>query len=498
MRTTYNGAGKPEPQHPCSWHHLAPQDLIDTNIVSNVVAENARNGTEVGLTVQVEASAPEHPVRYSFGRDNSGVEILTQGAFGIDPVSGVVAVADATQLDYETSRSETLTVLATDGAGRSVSRNFWVYLFDTAEGELAVTGTQVILHTGLRNIDVPVLVPVLGGTPSEDYDPDTGVARFGGVILDVTSNPSLDTLGHLHDPYGYTPLPQEIPILDGRTGVGDVTAQTGAELVAGQTATAELVAVDKATGDRATATLSFRVLQEDAPSFGVVEGSDGNDIFYLPQGSGIFYGGEGRDVVLGSDYNTNTRSLSPVTLFLGNGDDETHDVSGTTDGGAGDDYLGAPDDVSSGPNFLLGGEGQDYLATGRLANDVLDGGPGQDFYEGDHGYEIIGTPYDDGPRADVFVLRRGEADGDRIASFDGNPDGTGDVLNLVGFGRGATLEVRETLRYSEVLPDRPWTEYDVTVRYEALEQPRSERFVLFSGGDFDARPVAQGGDVLWG
>ncbi|MCI0755482.1 hypothetical protein [Teichococcus vastitatis] len=51
---------------------------------------------------------------------------------------------------------------------------------------------------------------------------------------------------------------------------------------------------------------------------------------------------------------------------------------------------------------------------------------------------------------------------------------------------------------SEFLPDRSWTEYDVAVRYGEAEQPRSERFVLFIGGDFDARPVAQGGDVLWG
>ncbi|MCP4304289.1 MAG: tandem-95 repeat protein [bacterium] len=94
----------------------APNAPTDTDDAANAVAENAVNGSDVGLTAFADDAGGEG-VTYSLD-DNAG------GRFAIDPNSGVVTVADGSLLDYESNTSHTITVRATDQAGNFSTSNF--------------------------------------------------------------------------------------------------------------------------------------------------------------------------------------------------------------------------------------------------------------------------------------------------------------------------------------------------------------------------------------
>src|SRR5262249_5075763 len=66
---------------------------IDTNAAANLVAENAANGTSVGITAASSAGAGT-VLSYSLS-DNAG------GRFAINSSTGVVSVANGGLLDYE-------------------------------------------------------------------------------------------------------------------------------------------------------------------------------------------------------------------------------------------------------------------------------------------------------------------------------------------------------------------------------------------------------------
>jgi Ca2+-binding RTX toxin-like protein len=68
--------------------------------------------------------------------------------------------------------------------------------------------------------------------------------------------------------------------------------------------------------------------------------------------------------------------------------------------------------------------------TGNNLDNVIRGGSGQDVINGAGGADILYG----GDGADIFVLRQGEAAGDRIMDF-----GAGDLIRLQGFGEGAKL-----------------------------------------------------------
>ena len=81
-------------------------------------------------------------------------------------------------------------------------------------------------------------------------------------------------------------------------------------------------------------------------------------------------------------------------------------------------------------NLLVGNGGANQLRGGQ-GSDTLDGGGGRDTLTG-------------GTGADVFVLRAGEADGDVITDFHALPGGGGDMVELVGFGGAALVQVDAT------------------------------------------------------
>src|SRR6185369_8310052 len=89
--------------------------------------EGAANGTTVGVTAfSTDINGP--PVTYSLTGDTSG------GGFTIDATTGVVTVADATKIDFETAAGHaySITVQSSDGQGGVSSQTFSIGVSDVA------------------------------------------------------------------------------------------------------------------------------------------------------------------------------------------------------------------------------------------------------------------------------------------------------------------------------------------------------------------------------
>ena len=96
-----------------------PSVPVDSDATATSVPENAANGTMVGLTAS--SSDPDGTaVSYSLS-DDAG------GRFAIHASSGVVTVLDGSLLDYETTTSHAITVVASDGS-LSSSQTFSISL----------------------------------------------------------------------------------------------------------------------------------------------------------------------------------------------------------------------------------------------------------------------------------------------------------------------------------------------------------------------------------
>ena len=109
--------------HPKNKPHKV--SFVDSDLSPNFVDEGAASGTEVGITASATFKHAKGLVTYSL-TDDAG------GAFTIDPLSGVVTVANEALLDYETAHSQTISVSVTDGKV-SALQSFDVAIGDVAE-----------------------------------------------------------------------------------------------------------------------------------------------------------------------------------------------------------------------------------------------------------------------------------------------------------------------------------------------------------------------------
>ncbi|MGR4862640.1 beta strand repeat-containing protein [Caulobacter sp. LARHSG274] len=104
--------------------NAAPTTPTDADTAINAVSEGAANGDLVGVTAS--ASEPKTgAVTYSLA-DDAG------GRFAIDGATGVVTVADATKLNFETAASHQITVHATDAQGAFSSQAFTIAVTNDA------------------------------------------------------------------------------------------------------------------------------------------------------------------------------------------------------------------------------------------------------------------------------------------------------------------------------------------------------------------------------
>ncbi|GHD04731.1 hypothetical protein GCM10007320_65940 [Pseudorhodoferax aquiterrae] len=136
--------------------------VTDVDAAANTVAENAANGTAVGITAQAADPDGTATVTYSL-TDNAG------GRFAIDATTGVVTVANGSLLDYETATSHQITVLATSSDGSTSSANFTINLTDVNEAPVgAVTDVDPAANTVSENAANGTVV----GITTQAFDPD--------------------------------------------------------------------------------------------------------------------------------------------------------------------------------------------------------------------------------------------------------------------------------------------------------------------------------------
>ncbi|WP_162243979.1 cadherin repeat domain-containing protein [Pseudorhodoferax sp. Leaf265] len=147
--------------------------VTDVDATANSVAENAVNGTVVGVTAQALDPDSTASVTYSL-TDNAG------GRFAIDANTGVVTVADGSLLDYETAASHQITVLATSSDGSTASANFTIGLADVNEAPVgAVTDGDAAANTVAENAANGTAV----GITAQALDPD-GTATVSYSLTD--------------------------------------------------------------------------------------------------------------------------------------------------------------------------------------------------------------------------------------------------------------------------------------------------------------------------
>ena len=108
-------------------NEFAITSISDTNAAANTVAENAANGTVVGITAFAsDADASTNTVTYSLA-DDAG------GRFAIDAVTGIITVADGTLLNREVAASHSVVVQGVSADGSTSSRTFTIDLLDVNE-----------------------------------------------------------------------------------------------------------------------------------------------------------------------------------------------------------------------------------------------------------------------------------------------------------------------------------------------------------------------------
>jgi hypothetical protein len=102
---------------------------VDTNAAADTVAENAANGTLVGITAQAsDADGSNNTVSYSLDDDR----------FQIHPTTGVLTVKNGLLLNYENATSHNITVCATSSDGSINDQTFTIAVGDVDEFDVTV------------------------------------------------------------------------------------------------------------------------------------------------------------------------------------------------------------------------------------------------------------------------------------------------------------------------------------------------------------------------
>ena len=160
-----------------------PAPPTDIDATANVVAENSPTGTLVG--VRAIAIDPDlDSVTYGLS-DTAG------GRFQIDPVTGVVSVANGALLDFELSTSHNITVVATDASLLMSAAPFRIDLIDVGPGPCVCTPQTFTNTTPLGIPTGPAVVTstltVTGAGPVlADVNLTTFITHTFAADLDIT------------------------------------------------------------------------------------------------------------------------------------------------------------------------------------------------------------------------------------------------------------------------------------------------------------------------
>ena len=228
--------------------------VTDSDGTSNLVSESAANGTAVGVTASAsDADATNNTITYSVV-DASGDPVVG-GPFAVDGSSGVVTVADNSQLDYETATSHTVYIKATSSDGSSSQQSFVINLSDADEFDVGAVsdgdGTSNLVSESAAN------GTAVGVTASaSDADATNNTITYS--VVDASGDPVVG------GPFA----------VDGSTGV--VTVADNSQLDY-ETATSHTVYIKATSSDGSSSQQSFVINLSDADEFdvGAVSDSDG-------------------------------------------------------------------------------------------------------------------------------------------------------------------------------------------------------------------------------
>ncbi|ANC92648.1 DUF4347 domain-containing protein [Azospirillum humicireducens] len=432
--------------------NLAPTAAIDIDEAPNEVSEAAHTGDTVGLCA-LSLDSEGTILTYSLA-DDAG------GRFAIDSVTGLVTVADATLLDFETASSHDIVVAVSDGS-ITTTTTMTIAVLDGNDRPTRPVDVDAAVNTVSERAAVGTVVGITAfatdPNPGETVTYSLADNAYGSFAIDsttgvvtVASNQRLD--------YG---------IGDSRTIVVRATDSNGQPISNDQTFT---IAVTNLVEQRSyTGGSANNYFVASAPDYWTIDGGAGNDNLTGNALSDTLLGGEGNDVLYGAG-----------------GDDQLQGGAGndTLEGGAGADLLSggagidtvrytaavkidlatgqhtgqAAGDVFDGIEIFQGSSYQDTLIgdagdnwlVGGSGNDTLIGGAGADTLDG--GYGIIDTVSYANETASILIdfatgVNGGAAAGDVLISIE-EVDGTayGDLMignagtnNLWGEGGDDTL-----------------------------------------------------------
>ena len=215
----------------------------DANVGANTVSEDAANGTAVGITASAsDGDATNSTVTYTLV--DSGGDPVVGGAFAVDANTGVVTVADSSQLDYESATSHTIYVKATSADGSTSQQSFIVNLTDADEYDVGAYRTAMPRRMRLTRM--------------------CRRARLWGSRPLASDADSTDTVTY--------------SLSDDAGGLFAIDANTGVVTVAGaldaETAQNHTIEVTATSSDGSTSTQSFNIAVNDLDEFNISATTD--------------------------------------------------------------------------------------------------------------------------------------------------------------------------------------------------------------------------------
>ncbi|HET9717348.1 MAG TPA: cadherin domain-containing protein [Pseudolabrys sp.] len=146
----------------------APSDALLSN---DTIAEDSPNGTAVGT---VHGSDPDANDILTYSLVDSLGNPLNGGPFAIDARTGIVTVADSSQLDFETHPTETINVKITDQGGLSIRKQFTIRVGNTNEPPVAADAHASTSEDSSVAVPGPSLLALAS-------DPDGGPLTLSSV-----------------------------------------------------------------------------------------------------------------------------------------------------------------------------------------------------------------------------------------------------------------------------------------------------------------------------
>lgn len=366
------------------------------NVAINVAAVNdaptvAGDGTEsAGDIVEDTPSPAGETVAALFGGQYSDAVDQVSGGYSADAFAGVAVSANGSS--------------PATGQWQYFNGVVWVNIGPASDGAavMLAASTSIRFNPALNFIgSAPTLTVHL-------IDASAGAIVSGALAdLSVTGGTT---------PYSADTVTLSQEVLDFNDAPTGVTGTLQAPEDANNgSAVGTLVAVDDSSGP-----FTYTLLNNAGGRFamdanGNVTVADGLLLDYEQQNGHTIRVRVTDDEGASSEFDVNVSVLDVLGENV-NGDNRDN----TFWGGAEADTLNG----NGGNDTLKGGGGIDIL-NGGSGNDILDGGAGQDILSG-------------GSQGDVFIFRKGEANGDHVLDFKGQGSG-GDEIHLFGYTAGTTF-----------------------------------------------------------